>query len=84
MRIGLGDSDVIDEGERFSTHAYEVVYVHRYAVDTHSLQAPHLSGQLEFGADPIGSQRQPRISEFDDASEAPWEGAQERPSVLGP
>ena len=73
MRIGLGDSDVVDEGERFGAHTDEVVHVHRYAVDAHSLQAPHLTGQLELGADSIGGQRQPRISEFDDPSEAPRE-----------
>ena len=73
-RVALWDSDVVNEGEWFRANADKIVDVHSYTVDTHTLQPPRLTGQLQFRAHSIGCQGESRITEFDDASEPTRQG----------
>ncbi len=73
-RVTLWDSDVVNEGEWFCANADKIVDVHSYTVDTHALQPPHLTGQLQFRAHSVGRQGESRITEFYDASEPTRQG----------
>ena len=74
LGVSLRDGNVVDEGERFCANADEVVDVHRYAVDAHSLQPSRLGGQLQLRAHPVSRQSESRITELDDASEPAGQG----------
>ena len=71
LGVGLRNRDVVNERERFSANADEVVDVHGNAIDPNTLQPSLLTGQLQFRANPVSRQREPRITELDDASEPP-------------
>ena len=69
-RIRLGHRHVVNECDRFGTHAQQVVDVHRHAIDANPAPLLQQRGDLQFTPHPVGGQGQQVLAKLDESSES--------------
>ena len=78
VRVLLPHGEVVEEDQGFGPLHHQVVHDHRDAVDPHDIEAGEEGGELQLGADAVGSGDEDRfvvaLGGLEEAGEAPYGG----------